>query len=190
MVDKKSIEHAVIEILTAVGENPNREGLKETPARVANMCEELMKGLHQKPEDEVKIFQEDSIEESENWVIVKNIPIYSLCEHHLMPFFGSATVIYVPDQHKVIGLSKIARVIDIISKKPQLQERLTDEITQVLQKQINPKGVFVFIEAEHLCVTMRGIKAIGTKTETTSCRGMFESDASMRAEAYQIVHTK
>lgn len=187
MVNKERIEIIVREFLKAIGENPERDGLKETPTRVARMCEELFKGICLSPKEEIRIFNEQCIGDNRDYVILKDIPVYSICEHHLMPFIGHACIVYIPKEGKVIGLSKIARIIDLVSKKPQLQERLTNEIADILYDNIEPKGLAVFIIAEHLCVSMRGVKAIGTKTQTSSFRGVFEESLSIRAEILNFI---
>ncbi len=184
-MDKARIENAIREILFAIGEDPDREGLKETPARIGRMYEEIFSGLGKKPADELQIFfQEDKHDEI---VIVKDIPFYSMCEHHLVPFFGTAHVGYIPSEGKITGLSKLARVIDTAAKKPQLQERLTTEVADALVEALKPQGVIVVIEAEHMCMTMRGIKKAGSKTVTSGLRGIFRSDSRTRAEAMALL---
>ncbi len=185
MIDKKRVQAAVREILLAIGEDPDREGLKETPDRVARMYEEIFSGLHRDPRDEIKIFQEENHEEM---VLVKEIPIYSVCEHHLLPFIGVAHIVYIPKKGKVMGLSKLARVVDTLAKKPQLQERLTTQVAEIIMETINPMGVGVVIEAEHLCMTMRGIKKPGSKTITSALRGIIKTDARTRAEALALIN--
>lgn len=184
-MDKVRIEKAIKEILYAIGENPDREGLKETPARIARMYEEIFSGLGQDPADQVRIFfQEDQHDEI---VIVRDIPFYSTCEHHLVPFFGKAHVGYIPADGRITGLSKLARVVDVAAKKPQLQERLTSEIADTLVEQLKPRGVIVVIEAEHMCMTMRGIRKPGSTTMTSGLRGIFRSDSRTRAEAMALL---
>ena len=185
MVDKERIKRAVREILLAIGENPDREGLLETPDRVAAMYEEIFSGLHTDPKAHVKVFQEENHEEM---VLVKDIPLYSVCEHHLLPFTGVAHVAYIPNKGKVMGLSKIARIVDTVAKKPQLQERLTSEIASVIMETITPLGVAVIVEAEHLCMTMRGIKKPGSKTTTSALRGIMKTDARTRAETLALIN--
>jgi GTP cyclohydrolase IA len=184
MIDKERVKAAVREILFAIGDNPDREGLIETPDRVARMYEEIFAGLHKDPEDDVKVFQEENHEEM---VLVKDIPLYSVCEHHLLPFIGVAHVVYIPKKGKILGLSKVARIVDTIAKKPQLQERLTSEVANVIMQAINPLGVAVVIEAEHLCMTMRGIKKPGSKTMTSALRGTIKTDARTRAEVMSLI---
>ncbi len=184
MVDKKRIEAAVREILMAVGEDPDREGLAETPSRVAKMYEEIFAGLHTSPADVMKYFDESY---SEEMVVVKDIPFYSLCEHHLLPFFGVAHILYIPSPGNLLGLSKLARLVDIVAKKPQLQERIGREIADALANEADALGVAVVIEAEHLCMTMRGIRKPGSKTVTSTFRGKIKEDATLRKEAMDLI---
>ena len=183
-MDKQRIEHAVREILLAVGEDPDREGLIETPKRVANMYEEIFAGLEQDPRRFLKIFSET---ENDEMVVVRDIPMYSMCEHHLLPFVGKAHIVYIPAEGKVIGLSKLARIVDHFARRPQLQERLTSQIADFLMESLHPKGVAVVVEAEHLCMTMRGARAAGAKTKTSALRGSIRSDARTRAEAMALI---
>lgn len=183
-MDKKRIEAAVREILIAVGEDPDREGLVETPSRVARMYEEIFSGLEDNPERHLKLFNETGNEEM---VVVRDIPLYSMCEHHLIPFMGKAHIAYLPSDGKVIGLSKLARIVDCFAKKPQLQERLTAQIADFLEENLNPLGVAVVIEAEHLCMTMRGARASGAQTRTSALRGTMRSNAKTRAEAISLL---
>lgn len=185
MVDKKRIESAVREILIAIGEDPYREGLLETPQRVANMYEEIFSGLHKDAHKDIKIFHENT---SEDMIVIKDIPLYSMCEHHLLPFTGVAHVVYLPNgKGEILGLSKVARIVDTLSKKPQLQEKLCAEIADLLTEALNPLGISVVIEAEHLCMTMRGIKKPGTKTVTFSNRGYMKTDYQLRKEALSLI---
>ena len=183
-MDKERIERAVREILLAIGEDPNRAGLVETPKRVANMYEEIFAGLHDDPRRHLKLFDEGNNDEM---VVVRDIPMYSMCEHHLLPFIGKAHIAYIPSDGRVIGLSKLARIVDSFSKKPQLQERLTSQIADFLDKELSPQGVAVVIEAEHLCMTMRGARAAGAKTQTSALRGSMRKDAKTRAEAMALL---
>lgn len=183
-MDKQRIENAVREILIAIGDNPDREGLAETPERVARMYEEIFSGLADNPERHLKIFNEDNNEEM---VIVRDIPLYSMCEHHLIPFMGKAHIAYIPSDGKVIGLSKLARIVDTFAKRPQLQERLTSQIADFLYTQLSPLGVAVVIEAEHLCMTMRGARASGSQTRTSALRGSMRSDARTRSEVMSLL---
>lgn len=183
-MDKEKIQNAVREILIAVGEDPNREGLLETPKRVANMYEEIFAGLTEDPKQHIKLFNEQSNDEM---VIVKDIPFYSMCEHHLLPFFGKAHIGYIPSDNKIIGLSKLARIVDNFAKKPQVQERLTSDIADFLNDNLQPKGVAVIMEAEHMCMTMRGARAAGSKTQTSALRGIMRTDAKTRAEVLSLL---
>ncbi|HDS03311.1 MAG TPA: GTP cyclohydrolase I FolE [Firmicutes bacterium] len=186
-MDKEKIKKAVRSLLEAIGEDPDREGLSATPSRVADMYEEIFSGLEKREEELTKIvvtfhanFDEDEM------VIVKDIPFYSMCEHHLLPFFGKAHVAYIPKENRVTGLSKIARAVDLISRAPQLQERLTTQIADTLMTLVQPLGVFVIVEAEHLCMIMRGIKKPGSKTVTSAMRGAFKRK-STREEALFLI---
>lgn len=183
-MDKERIKRAVREILLAIGEDPDRAGLLETPKRVANMYEEIFAGLHDDPRRHLKLFDEGNNDEM---VVVRDIPMYSMCEHHLLPFIGKAHIAYIPSDGRVIGLSKLARIVDSFSKKPQLQERLTSQIADFLDKELSPQGVAVVIEAEHLCMTMRGARAAGAKTQTSALRGSMRKDAKTRAEAMALL---
>lgn len=183
-MDKKRIEAAVREILAAVGEDPDREGLAETPARVARMYEEIFSGLEDDPKRHLKIFHE---EKNEEMVIVRDIPLYSMCEHHLLPFIGRAHIAYIPSDGNIIGLSKLARIVDCFARRPQLQEKLTSQIADFLYGELNPMGVAVVIEAEHLCMTMRGARASGAQTRTSALRGSMRSDAKTRAEVMSLL---
>lgn len=183
-MDKERIQNAVREILIAVGENPDREGLLETPKRVANMYEEIFAGLTEDPKQHIKLFNEQSNDEM---VIVKDIPFYSMCEHHLLPFFGKAHIGYIPSDNKIIGLSKLARIVDNFAKKPQVQERLTSDIADFLNDNLQPKGIAVIMEAEHMCMTMRGARAAGSKTQTSALRGIMRTDAKTRAEVLSLL---
>ncbi|MHB1041241.1 MAG: GTP cyclohydrolase I FolE [Eubacteriales bacterium] len=184
MFDSEKIEQAVRMILEGIGEDPEREGLIDTPARVARMYREVFCGLQEDPELHLqKIFSE----EHEEMVLVKDIPLYSICEHHLLPFYGKAHVAYIPRQGKVTGLSKLARVVEGFAKRPQLQERLTTQIAETIMRRLNPKGVLVVIEAEHMCMTFRGVKKPGSKTVTSAVRGLFQKSEATRAEAFSLI---
>jgi len=184
-IDLPRIEKAVREILLAVGEDPDREGLVETPARVARMYAEVFWGLHRNIHKDIKVFNEPGNDEM---ILIGDIPFYSMCEHHLLPFFGTAHVVYIPKEGRILGLSKVARIVDTLSRKPQLQERLTSEIADTIQEAVNPQAVCVVIEAEHLCMTMRGIRKPGSKTVTSAMRGGCRSDAKTRAEALSLIN--
>ncbi len=184
-MDKEKIKKAVKMILEAIGEDVTREGLKKTPARVAAMYEEIFAGIKKNPLEELQLYYEK--EEYEEIVLVKNIPLYSICEHHLIPFFGKAHVAYLPVKGRLTGLSKIVRAVDVIARRPQLQERLTKQIADCIMQAVKPQGVLVVIEAEHFCITMRGIKKSGTQTVTSAMRGVFLKDARTRAEAIALI---
>ncbi|WP_277280683.1 GTP cyclohydrolase I FolE [Streptococcus hyointestinalis] len=184
-MDLEKAEQAVYQLLEALGENPEREGLKETPARVVRMYQEMWQGLHKDPKDEfTAVFNEGNGEA----VIVRDIPFYSMCEHHLVPFYGKAHIAYLPNTDgQVTGLSKLARCVEIASKRPQVQERLTAEIADGIEQALKPQGVYVFVEAEHMCMTMRGIKKPGSKTITTASRGCYQKDALLRQELLTLL---
>lgn len=184
-MNEKKIEEAVRMILEAIGEDPNREGLIETPQRVARMYKEIFSGIGSDAEE---ILSKTFSHESDNIVVVKDIPFYSMCEHHLVPFFGKAHVAYIPNE-KVAGLSKIARTVDNYARKPQLQERLTLEVCEDIMKYLDAKGALVVIEAEHLCMNMRGIKKPGSTTVTSVSIGDLEEE-SLKNEAYMLMGLK
>jgi GTP cyclohydrolase I len=184
-MDENKIKEAMKMIIEAIGEDVQREGLVGTPERVAKMYSEIFSGLTENPEDYLDVFFNEAHEEM---VLVKNIPFYSTCEHHFIPFFGHAHVAYIPTKGKITGLSKLARVVDTIAKRPQLQERLTSEIADVIMKKLKPHGVLVVVDAEHLCMSMRGIKKPGAKTVTSAVRGIFQRDAKSRSEALSLIH--
>jgi GTP cyclohydrolase IA len=185
-VDKEKIITAVEMILEAVGEDIDREGLRGTPLRVAKMYEELFGGLNQDPRKHLQTcFVEDNHEEI---VLVKDISFYSMCEHHLLPFYGKAHVAYLPSDGKIVGLSKLVRVIDTISRRPQLQERLTSNVADIITEELKPKGVVVVVEAEHLCMSIRGIAKPGAITVTSAVRGLFRRNASSRTEVFSLIH--
>ncbi|AZJ24263.1 MULTISPECIES: GTP cyclohydrolase I FolE [Bacillus cereus group] len=183
-IDTDKIEVAVKMILEAIGEDINREGILETPKRVAKMYKEVFQGLGQNPEKHLlKIFNENH----EELVLVKEIPFYSMCEHHLVPFFGSAHIGYIPNNGKVTGLSKLARALETICKRPQVQERITNELANVIFETLKPKGVIVVIEAEHMCMTMRGVKKPGSMTITSSYKGIFKDNSTLRSETLNLI---
>ena len=187
-MDKEKIKRAVRDILEAIGEDPDREGLKDTPDRVARMYEEIFCGIFQDPREHLKVtFPEESHEEM---VIVKDIPFYSCCEHHLVPFFGKAHVVYIPKGGRLTGLSKLARVVETIAKRPQLQERIAKETADIIMEELRPYRVMVVIEAEHMCMTMRGVKKPGSKTVTSAVRGVFAKDIATRTEAMNLILMK
>lgn len=183
--DAARIEKAVREILIAIGEDPDREGLRETPARVARAYAEQFAGLRQNPEDVLTtVFDADHDE----MVLVRDIEVSSVCEHHLVPFYGVAHVGYIPnDKGQVTGLSKLARLIDVYARRPQLQERMTSQVADALMRVLEPRGVIVVIEAEHLCMGMRGIRKPGSRTTTSAVRGMLRSSPTSRAEVLALI---
>ncbi|MBO5065357.1 MAG: GTP cyclohydrolase I FolE [Clostridia bacterium] len=183
-MDKAKIEKAVRDILEAIGEDPDREGLIETPKRVANMYEEVFSGLSEDPHTHLKLFNEKGNDEM---VIVRDIPLYSMCEHHLLPFVGKAHIAYIPSDGKIIGLSKLARIVNVYAKRPQVQERLTTQIADFLYDELEAKSVAVLIQAEHLCMTMRGVRAAGAVTQTSALRGTARKDARTRAEVMSLL---
>ncbi|WP_342512220.1 GTP cyclohydrolase I FolE [Sporosarcina sp. FSL K6-1522] len=183
-VDYEKIEKAVTMILEAVGENPEREGLVDTPKRVAKMYAEVFEGLHKDPKEYFKtVFNENHDEV----VLVKDIPFHSVCEHHLVPFFGHAHVAYIPRDGVVAGLSKLARAVETTARRPQLQERITSTVADAMMEMLNPMGVYVVVEAEHMCMAMRGIKKPGAKTVTTVARGVYENDNVLRSEILSLI---
>jgi len=183
-VDKKRIEKAVREILAAIGEDVNRKDIRDTPKRVAEMYEEILGGTKANPEKELEVVFEKDHDEI---VLLKGIPLYSVCEHHLLPFIGKAHVAYIPSNNKVTGLSKLARVVDTLSKRLQVQERLTTDIAEIIMRKLSPKGVLVVIEAEHLCMSMRGVRKPGVLTITSAVRGVFRQNEKTRAEAMSLI---
>ena len=184
MIDKNKIEIAIRDILQAIGEDVNRDGLLDTPKRVANMYEEIFCGIKDDPLKHVKTFK-DIV--SEEIIVIKDIPMHSMCEHHMMPFIGKVNIGYIPSDNTVMGLSKFGRIVDSFSKRLQIQERLTSQICDVIWNELRAKGVAVFISAEHMCMTMRGVKSIGSVTNTMSFKGIFEKDAQRRLEVISIL---
>ncbi|OGW93980.1 MAG: GTP cyclohydrolase I FolE [Omnitrophica bacterium RIFCSPLOWO2_12_FULL_45_13] len=183
-MDTKKIEKAIHDILTAVGEDPKRKDIKDTPRRVAEMYEEILAGTALDPEKELEVIFE---KEHDEIVLLKNIPLYSICEHHLLPFIGKAHVAYIPSNNRVTGLSKIVRVVDIFAKRLQVQERITTDIADIIMKKLKPKGVLVIIEAEHLCMSMRGVKKPGVLTITSAVRGIFRKNEKTRFEVMALI---
>jgi len=185
-IDKGRIEKAVREILEAIGEDPDRDGLRRTPERVANMYEEIFCGLRDSPDRHLAVTFEAGHDEM---VMVKDIPCVSQCEHHLTPFIGKAHVAYIPNEDgRITGLSKLARLVESYSRRPQVQERLTTQIADEIQASLEPRGVLVVIEAEHLCMSMRGVRKPGTLTVTSAVHGLFRTDPATRAEAMNFIH--
>ena len=184
-IDQERIAAAVREILFAIGEDPARDGLLETPNRVARMYAEICAGLHQEPSEHLATMFEADHDEM---VMVRDIPMYSLCEHHLIPFIGKAHVAYIPHRSgNVIGLSKVARLVDGFAKRPQVQERLTRQVADALEEHLQPRGVLVVMEAEHLCMSMRGVRKAGSSTVTSSVTGIFRANVATRAEAMRFL---
>jgi len=184
-IDLPRIERAVREILVAIGEDPDRDGLADTPARVARAYAEQFSGLSQDPEDVLgTVFDADHDE----LILVRDIEVYSTCEHHLVPFFGRAHVAYIPNEKgQITGLSKLARLVDVYARRPQVQERMTSQIADALMRVLEPRGALVVIEAEHLCMSMRGVRKPGAKTVTSAVRGSIRDNASTRAEAMSLL---
>jgi GTP cyclohydrolase I len=188
MIDQAKIEQAVTSIIEAIGEDPKREGLVGTPQRIAEMYAELFSGLGEDPKQELTVGFEEGHREM---VVIKDIPFYSMCEHHLLPFYGVVHVGYIPNvSGRVVGVSKLARVVEIVARRLQLQERMTTQIAEAISEAVQPDGVAVVIQAEHLCMTMRGIKKTGSNIITSANRGLFRSKAATRAEFLSLVQGK
>jgi GTP cyclohydrolase IA len=185
MIDETRIKRAVREIIEAIGEDPTREGIRDTPQRVGEMYAELFQGLHKDPKEDLEVGFELGHREM---VVLKDIPFYSMCEHHLLPFYGVAHVGYIPNaEGRIVGISKLARVVETIARRPQVQERMTTEIADAIDEGIKPAGVAVVIQAEHLCMTMRGIKKPGSNVITSAIRGAFRSKSASRAEFFSLI---
>ncbi|MGH2683225.1 MAG: GTP cyclohydrolase I FolE [Actinomycetota bacterium] len=183
--DLQKVEEGVRLLLEGIGEDIGKEGLKDTPRRVAEMYQEIFSGVHEDPEAVIDVTFDVGHDEM---IMVRDIPLYSICMHHLIPFMGKAHVAYVPGKDgRITGLSKLARLVDTLARRPQVQERLTTEIADVIERVLRPRGVFVVIEAEHLCMSMRGVKKPGTVTVTSAVRGVFKTDARTRAEAMGLI---
>jgi GTP cyclohydrolase IA len=184
-VDQARVEAAVRELLVAIGENPDRDGLKRTPTRVARAYAEVFAGLAVDPDE---VLETTFDENHDELVLVKDIPLYSICEHHLVPWHGTAAVGYIPGTDgRITGLSKLARVVDLYAKRPQVQERLTSQVADAVLRRLEPQGVVVVVEAEHLCMAMRGVRKPGSTTVTSAVRGIFKSDPRSRAEALSLI---
>lgn len=183
MVDEKKIIEGVKLMLEGIGEDTNREGLKDTPARIARMYSEIFAGIDLDAKDHL---HRTFTSESDDIVVEKDITFYSMCEHHFMPFYGKAHIAYIPDG-KIVGISKLARCVEVYAKRPQIQERLTSQIAEAIMKELSPKGIMVMLEAEHMCMTMRGVKKPGTKTVTLSKRGLFEKDDKLCDTFFRLV---
>jgi GTP cyclohydrolase I len=185
-MDLDRIAAAVREILAAIGEDPDRDGLRDTPLRVARMYSEIFSGLREDADDHLQVTFEAGHDEM---VMVRDIPMYSACEHHLIPFIGKAHVAYIPGSDgRITGLSKLARLVDAYAKRPQVQERLTGQIADEIERTLKPRGVLVVVEAEHLCMSMRGIRKPGASTVTSAVRGLFRDNVATRAEAMDFIH--
>jgi len=182
-MDGETIAAAVVEVLKAIGEDPDREGLRDTPRRISDMYREIFSGIGKNPVEELKVTFEENHQEM---VILRDIPFYSMCEHHLLPFHGVAHVGYIP-RGRVVGISKIARVVEILARRPQLQERLTSQIADTMMEGLDPRGVAVVIQAQHLCMTMRGIKKPGSIVVTSANRGIFRERPETRAEFFSLL---
>jgi GTP cyclohydrolase I len=186
-MDTKKIEKAVKDILVAIGEDAERKDLRGTPKRVAQMYAEIFSGIKEDPEKELEVILDQKHDEI---ILLKGIPLYSICEHHLIPFIGRAHIAYIPKGGRVTGLSKLARVVDVLSKRPQVQERLTTQIAEIIMRKLNPRGVMVIIEAEHLCMTFRGVKKPGILTVTSAVRGIFKENQKTRQETLALIGGK
>ncbi|GLI53932.1 GTP cyclohydrolase I FolE [Thermodesulfovibrio yellowstonii] len=186
MFDRKKIEEGVRLILEGIGEDVERPGLKDTPSRIARMFEEIFRGLLPPDEDLLKSIEGETHDEM---VLIKDIPFYSVCEHHLLPFFGNAHIAYIPDG-RIVGLSELPKALDYLSKRPQVQERLTSQLANLLMEKLKPKGCMVVIEAEHLCMSMRGIKKPDAKTITSAVRGIFRRSQTTRQEALELINRR
>jgi GTP cyclohydrolase I len=183
-MDREKLKKAAVMILEAVGEDPRRKDLRDTPERMADMYEEILAGIAQDPERELSVVLDQKHEEI---VLLKDIPLYSTCEHHLLPFIGKAHVAYIPKGGRVTGLSRITRVVEILARRLQVQERLTTQIAGVIMQRLKPLGVMVVIEAEHLCMSMRGVNRPGIKTVTSAVRGVFKDNEKTRAETLALM---
>jgi GTP cyclohydrolase I len=186
-MDLKKIEKGVRLILEGIGEDPERSGIKDTPHRVAMMYEEIFAGLKTPSEEILKYIEGESHDEM---VLLKDIPFYSVCEHHLLPFIGKAHVAYIPSGGKIVGLSELAKAVEILAKRPQVQERLTTQLVDLIMDRLKPKGAMVIIDAEHLCMSMRGVKKPGSRTVTSAVRGLFRTKQSTREELLELIKNK
>ena len=186
MIDKKKIEQAVVLLLEGIGEDPSRAGLVETPDRIARMCQELFGGLDQTAAEPLaKRFSVDS----NNMVMEKDITFYSVCEHHLLPFYGKVHIAYIPNG-EVVGISKLARTVEVFARRPQIQEQLTSQIANAIMEELKPQGVMVMIEAEHMCMTMRGVQKPGTQTVTTAELGCFKNDPTLQDKFFRFLEAR
>ncbi|MBI5025475.1 MAG: GTP cyclohydrolase I FolE [Nitrospirae bacterium] len=183
-MDKRKIEKGIRLILEGIGEDPERPGLKDTPRRIAEMYEEIFSGLETPTEEILKPIEGESHDEM---VLLKDIPFYSVCEHHLLPFIGKAHLAYIPGAGKIAGIGELAKALEILAKRPQVQERLTSQLADLIMEKLKPKGAMVIIDAEHLCLSMRGLKKPGTRTVTSAVRGIFRSKDSTREELLELI---
>jgi len=183
-MDKKKIEKGIRLILEGIGEDLERPGLKNTPRRIAEMYEEIFSGLETPTEEILKPIEGESHDEM---ILLKDIPFYSVCEHHLLPFIGKAHLAYIPGAGKIVGIGELARALEILAKRPQVQERLTSQLADLIMEKLKPKGAMVIIDAEHLCLSMRGLKKPGTRTVTSAVRGIFRSKDSTREELLELI---
>ncbi|MEA2434327.1 MAG: cyclohydrolase [Actinomycetota bacterium] len=184
--DRELIVDAVRQILKGIGEDPDRDGLLRTPERVADMYAEIFAGIGAEPSDLLEVRFDEGHDEM---IMVRDIPLFSICEHHLVPFMGKAHVAYIPNESgQITGISKLARVVDLVARRPQVQERLTTQVADAIEKALEPRGVLVVVEAEHLCMTMRGVRKPGSQTVTSAVRGIFRANEKTRAEALGFIH--
>ncbi len=183
-MDLKKIEKGIRLIIEGIGEDPERAGLKETPERVAMLYEEIFAGFKTPTEELLKSIEGESHDEL---VLLKDIPFYSMCEHHLLPFIGKAHVAYIPSGGKIVGLSELVKAVEIFAKRPQVQERMTTQLADLIMERLNPKGAMVIIDAEHMCMSMRGVKKTGTRTVTSAVRGIFRTKQSTRQELLELI---
>ncbi|KJR42314.1 GTP cyclohydrolase I [Candidatus Magnetoovum chiemensis] len=186
-MDKEKIQKGIRLVLEGLGENPDRAGLKNTPYRVASMYEEILSGLETSTEEILKPIEGENHDEM---VILKDITFYSMCEHHLLPFFGIANIAYIPSEGKIVGIGELAKALDALAKRPQVQERLTTELADLIMNNLKPKGAMVIIEAEHLCLSMRGLRKQGSKTVTSAVRGLFRTKQSTRQEMLSLIKNR
>jgi GTP cyclohydrolase I len=182
-IDRERVCAAVRELIIAIGEDPEREGLRRTPQRVADMFEEIYSGIGSDIEPEIAIY---TTKNQDEMILLRDIPFYSMCEHHLLPFFGTVSIAYIPDNNRITGFSSLARVVEMLARRPQLQERMTTEIAETLMRVLKPLGVFVIIRAQHLCMAMRGVRKPGAWTVTSSMRGIMRKEAT-RLEALSLM---
>lgn len=186
-MDTKKIQKGVRLIIEGIGEDPDRLGLRRTPERISEMYEEIFSGMHAFPED---ILVPMEGEKHDEMVLIKEIPFYSVCEHHLLPFAGKAHIAYIPESGRIVGISSLARALEVFAKRPQVQERLTSQLADLIMKQLRPKGCMVIVDAEHLCMSMRGIKKSGSRVVTSAVRGIFRTKQSTREEMLSLIKEK